>query len=156
MAAERAARPGPTAPPTRTDEEWLELNRGVIEEFRANGGRCGGPFEGNPMVLLTTTGARSGQPRVSPLTYTTDGPGRWVLIASKAGADHHPAWYHNIVANPDVTLEVGEERFPARAEVVTGEERERRFAERVAAMPRFGKYRELTEREIPVVVISRA
>jgi deazaflavin-dependent oxidoreductase (nitroreductase family) len=106
-------------------------------------------------VLLTTIGARSGQPRVSPLTYTTDGD-RWVLIASKAGAEHHPAWYHNIVANPDVTLEVGDERFPARAEVATGAERERLFQERIAVMPRFGRYRELTSREIPVVVISRA
>jgi deazaflavin-dependent oxidoreductase (nitroreductase family) len=155
MAADGAApRKGPTAPPTRRDEEWLELNRAVIEEFRANGGRCGGAFEGNPMVLLTTTGARSGQPRVSPLTYTTDGD-RWVLIASKAGAPHHPAWYHNIVAHPEVTLEVGDERFPARAAVVTGDERERLYAERVAVMPRFGRYRELTDREIPVVVISR-
>jgi deazaflavin-dependent oxidoreductase (nitroreductase family) len=142
-------------PSTRNDE-WLAFNGPVIEEFRANGGECGGSLAGNPLVLLTTTGARSGQPRVSPLTYTTDGPGRWVLIASKAGADHHPAWYHNIVANPDVTLEVGAERFPARAEVVTGEERERLFAERVAVMPRFARYRELTDREIPVVVISRA
>jgi deazaflavin-dependent oxidoreductase (nitroreductase family) len=141
--------------PSTRDDEWLAFNRPVIEEFRANGGRCAGPLAGNPMVLLTTTGARSGQPRVSPVTYTTDGD-RWVLIASKAGADHHPAWYHNVVAHPDVTLEVGDEAFPARAEVATGAERERLFEARVAVMPRFGRYRELTDREIPVVVISRA
>ena len=141
--------------PSTRDDEWIAFNGPVIDEFRANGGQCAGALAGNPMVLLTTTGARSGQPRVSPLTYTTDGD-RWVLIASKAGADHHPAWYHNIVAHPEVTLEVGSERFAARAEVVTGDERERLFAERIAVMPRFGRYRELTDREIPVVVISRA
>lgn len=140
---------------TRTDAQWLALNEAVIAEFRANGGRCGGPFEGNPMVLLTTTGARSGLPRTSPVTYTTDGD-RWVLIASKAGADHHPAWYHNLVANPDVILEVGDERFPARATVAIEPERTRLFEARVAVMPRFDGYREETDREIPVVVVERA
>ncbi|MCC6438373.1 MAG: nitroreductase family deazaflavin-dependent oxidoreductase [Acidimicrobiales bacterium] len=140
---------------TRTDAQWLALNEAVIAEFRANGGRCGGPFEGNPMVLLTTTGARSGLPRTSPVTYTTDGD-RWVLIASKAGADHHPAWYHNLVANPDVIVEVGDERFPARATVAVEPERTRLFEARVAVMPRFDGYREETDREIPVVVVERA
>lgn len=108
------------------------------------------------MVLLTTTGARSGQPRTSPVTYTTDGADRWVLIASKAGAPHHPAWYHNLVANPEVTLEVGSERFAARAYVASGAERGRLYGERVAGMPRFGKYQTMTDREIPVVVVERA
>ena len=98
---------------TRTDAQWLALNEAVIAEFRANGGRCGGPFEGNPMVLLTTTGARSGLPRTSPVTYTTDGD-RWVLIASKAGSGHQPPCCHNLLANPDVIVAVGNERFPAR------------------------------------------
>ena len=138
----------------RSDAEWLDLNQRVIDEFRANAGRCGGPFEGNPMVLLTTTGARSGLPRTSPVTFTTDGD-RWVLIASKAGADHHPAWYHNVVANPDVVLEVGSERFPARARIAEEPERSRLFAERVAVMPRFDGYRQITDRTIPVVVIER-
>jgi len=138
----------------RSDADWLSLNQQVIDEFRANGGRCGGPFEGNPMVLLTTTGARSGLPRISPVTYTTDGD-RWVLIASKAGADHHPAWYHNLVAHPDVVLEVGTERFAARARVAEEPERSRLYAERVAVMPRFDGYRRSTERTIPVVVIER-
>lgn len=138
----------------RTDEQWLDLNERVIEEFRANEGRCGGPFEGNPMVLLTTTGARSGRPRTSPVTYTTDDD-RIVLIASKAGADHHPAWYHNLVAHPDVIVEVGAERFAARARVAEEPERTRLFDERVAVMPRFDGYRTMTERTIPVVVIER-
>ena len=138
----------------RSDADWLSLNQQVIDEFRANGGRCGGPFEGNPMVLLTTTGARSGLPRISPVTYTTDGD-RWVLIASKAGADHHPAWYHNLVAHPEVVLEVGTERFAARARVAEEPERSRLYAERVAVMPRFDGYRQSTDRTIPVVVIER-
>ena len=139
----------------RTNEDWLALNQSVIDEFRANGGACGGPWEGNPMVLLTTIGARTGQPRTSPLTYTTDGE-RLVLIASKAGDPHHPAWYHNLVAHPEVTIEQGRERFAAIARVAAEPERSRLFAERVAVMPRFDGYRGLTDREIPVVVIERA
>lgn len=139
---------------TRSDAEWLSINKKVIAEFRANGGECGGPFAGNPMVLLTTTGARSGLARTAPVTYTTDGD-RWVLIASKAGAERHPAWYHNLVAHPEVILEVGSERFPARARVAGEPERSRLYTERVAVMPRFGTYQEQTEREIPVVVIER-
>ena len=107
------------------------------------------------MLLLTTTGARSGQERVSPLTYTEHGGGRLVLIASKAGSDHHPAWYHNLVAHPDVTVELGTDRFAARARVAEEPERSELFAERVAEMPRFGGYQELTDRRIPVVVIER-
>ena len=103
----------------RTSADWLALNQSVIEEFRANGGACGGVWEGNPMVLLTTIGARYGEPRTSPLTYTMDGE-RFVLIASKAGDPHHPAWYHNLVANPDVTIELGSERFAAKARVAAG------------------------------------
>lgn len=141
-------------PPQMTDDQWLALNAKVIDEFRANGGQCGGRWEGNPMLLLTTTGARSGQERVSPITYTEHG-GRLVVIASKAGADHHPAWYHNLVANPDVTVELGTERFPARARVAEEPERSELFDERVALMPRFGGYQEITDREIPVVVIDR-
>ncbi len=139
----------------RSDEQWLTLNEQVIAEFRANRGECSGAFAGNPMVLLTTTGTRSGLPRTAPVTYTTDGD-RIVLIASKAGADHHPAWYHNLVANPEVTVEIGAETFAARARVAEEPERSRLFAERVAVMPRFDGYRTMTERTIPVVVIERA
>jgi deazaflavin-dependent oxidoreductase (nitroreductase family) len=139
---------------TLANDQWLELNRAVIEEFRANGGRCGGRWEGNPMLLLTTTGARSGLPRTSPLTYTTDGD-RLVVIASKAGADQHPAWYHNLVTTPDVVVELGAESFPAKATVAAEPDRSRLFAERVAVMERFAGYQELTERVIPVVVLQR-
>lgn len=141
--------------PRLTDDQWLRLNADVIAEFRANGGRCGGRWEGNPMVLLTTVGARSGTERVSPVTYTTDGD-NLVLIASKAGAPHHPAWYHNLVANPEVVIEVGTERFPARARVAAEPERTRLLNERIAVMPRFGQYLEMTDRTIPVVVVERA
>ncbi|MEL7158333.1 MAG: nitroreductase/quinone reductase family protein [Actinomycetota bacterium] len=148
--------------PLPTDEQWLALNRGVIEEFRANGGQCGGRWEGNPMVLLTTTGARSGQERVSPLTYTTtsgsETPGPddgVVLIASRAGDDRHPHWYHNLVANPEVVIEVGDERFEGVARVAEEPERTTLFDARIAVMPRFGGYREMTDRHIPVVVVER-
>lgn len=140
--------------PKITDAQWLTLNGGVIEEFRANSGVCGGRWEGNPMVLLTTTGAKSGQERTSPLTYTTDGD-RLVLIASRAGDDRHPDWYHNLVANPDVVIELGAERFHAAASVAPEPERTRLMDARVAEMPRFGEYMNLTDRSIPVVVIER-
>ncbi len=140
--------------PKISDEQWLELNGGVIPEFRANGGVCGGRWEGNPMVLLTTTGARSGVPRTSPLTYTMDGD-RIVLIASRAGDDRHPDWYHNLVANPEVEIEIGTERFHATASTAAEPERTRLFDERIAAMPRFGEYVSKTERTIPVVVVER-
>jgi deazaflavin-dependent oxidoreductase (nitroreductase family) len=137
-----------------SDQQWLALNGDVIEEFRANGGRCGGRWEGNPMVLLTTTGARSGQPRTSPLTFTTDGDAL-VLVASRAGDDRHPDWYHNLVANPEVVIELGAERFEATARVAEEPERTRLLDARIAEMPRFGEYTELTERTIPVVVVER-
>ena len=140
--------------PKLTDDQWLRLNRGVIPEFRANGGHCGGRWEGNPMVLLTTIGARSGLERTSPLTYTTDGV-RIVLIASRAGDDRHPDWYHNLVANPNVVIEVGTDRFEAIATVADEPERTRLLEERIAVMPRFGDYLEQTDRTIPVVIIDR-
>lgn len=139
---------------TPTDEQWLALNDGVIAEFRANGGKCGGRWEGNPMVLLTTTGAKSGEQRTSPLTYTTDGD-RLVLIASRAGDHRHPDWYHNLVANPDVVIELGDERFDAVATVAVEPERSELFDARIALMPRFGEYVEATDRAIPVVVVTR-
>lgn len=140
--------------PRLTDDQWLGLNQGVITEFRANDGACGGRWEGNPMVLLTTIGARSGQERVSPLTYTTDGD-RLVLVASRAGDDRHPDWYHNLVANPEVVIELGAERFPARATVAAEPERTRLLEARVAEMPRFGDYVQMTGRTIPVIVVEK-
>ena len=146
-----------------TDEQWLDLNEGVIAEFRAGGGRCGGRWEGNPMVLLTTTGAKSGAERVSPLTYTRSPEGHIVLIASRAGDSRHPAWYHNLVANPDVAIEIaagesaddGVERYEARARVADEPERTALFDARIAVMPRFGEYMKMTDRTIPVVVVER-
>ncbi len=137
-----------------TTIDFNEFNRGVVEEFRANGGKVGGQFEGAPMVLLTTTGAKSGQPWVAPLVYTIDGD-RVVIIASKGGAPTHPDWYHNLVANPEVTVEIGEETFPARASIAQGEERDRIFAGVVALMPNFGEYQKNTARLIPVVLLER-
>ena len=134
--------------------DWLGFNPPVIDEFRANRGKCGGRWEGNPMILLTTTGARSGQPRTCPLTYTMDGD-RLVIIASRAGADRHPDWFHNLAANPQVTVELGTETFQANAIVTEEPERTRIFDERIAEMPRFGEYRTMTDREIPVVVLER-
>ena len=106
------------------------------------------------MILLTTTGARSGRSRTAPLTYTTDGE-RLVVIASRAGDDRHPDWYHNLVADPAVTVEQGSERVEATARVVEEPERTRLLEARIAQMPRFGEYVEQTDRTIPVVVLER-
>ncbi len=106
------------------------------------------------MVLLTTIGAKSGRPRTSPLTYTTDGD-RIILIASRAGDDRHPDWYHNLTANPDVVIEMGTEEFGAVATTAAEPERTRLFDARIAAMPRFGEYVDQTDRTIPVVVVER-
>jgi deazaflavin-dependent oxidoreductase (nitroreductase family) len=134
--------------------DWQEFNKGVVEGFRANGGEVPGRWKNQPLLLLTTIGARSGQPRTAPLLYSTDGD-RYVVIASKGGEPTHPDWYRNLVANPNVTLEVGNETFPARAEVATGAERRRLFDQQAAQMPFFAEYERNTPREIPVVVLSR-
>ena len=134
--------------------ELNEYNKQVIAEFRANEGRVGGQMENMPVILLTMTGAKSGRTITKPLVYTTDGE-RIVVIASFAGAPHHPGWYHNLVANPEVTLEIGTERFRARAEVTSGEERQRLFDVQAAQMPIFHDYQKKTSRQIPVVVFNR-
>ncbi len=134
--------------------EYKNFNEQLIEEFRANGGKVGGQFAGAPLILLTTTGAKSGQPRVSPVAYMPDGD-RILIVASKAGAPTNPDWYHNLVANPLVTVEVGSERFEARATVPQGEERDRLFNHVVEQMPGFGEYQKNTTRTIPVVVLER-
>jgi deazaflavin-dependent oxidoreductase (nitroreductase family) len=134
--------------------DYKVLNRQIIEEFRANEGKVGGPYEGVPLLLLTTTGAKSGKQRINPLAYNTDGE-RLVVIASKSGAPTHPDWYHNIVAHPDVSVEVGTETFEARATVVEGAERDELYANRVAIMPNFAEYQAKTTRTIPVVVLTR-
>lgn len=131
-----------------------EFNQRVIEEFRTNGGKVGGPFAGASMILLTTKGAKSGKTYTTPLVYTRDGD-RIVIIASKAGAPKNPDWYHNLVANPVVTVEVGTEKFSARAAVTSGAERERLFNAQAAMMPVFNEYRQKTTRQIPVFVLER-
>ena len=135
-------------------ERMLAFNRGIVEEFRANGGAVTGQFAGAPLLLLTTTGAQSGEPRTTPLVHSTDG-GRVVVIASYAGAPRHPAWFLNLRANPEVTVELPGETFRGRARIAAGEERTRLYDRQAAAMPRFNEYREKTSREIPVVVIER-
>ncbi len=134
--------------------ELNEYNKKVIEEFRANEGKVGGQMENMPVVLLTMTGAKSGRTITKPLVYTTDGD-RIVVIASFAGAPHHPGWYHNLVANPEITLEIGTERFRAKAEVTGGEERQRLFDRQAEQMPIFNDYQKKTTRQIPVVVFNR-
>ncbi|MBX0328964.1 nitroreductase family deazaflavin-dependent oxidoreductase [Oscillochloris sp. ZM17-4] len=131
-----------------------DFNQAIIAEFRANGGNVGGQFAGAPMLLLNTVGARSGQPRTSPLVYNTDGE-RIVIIASKGGAPSNPDWYYNLLANPEVTVEVGAEQFVARASFPEGAERDRLFDQMAAKMPFFAEYQRNTERVIPVVVIER-
>jgi len=132
-----------------------DWNTQIIEEFHANGGKVGGQFAGASLLLLHTLGAKSNQPRVNPLVYFKDGE-NYVIIASKGGAPTNPDWYHNIVAHPDVTLEVGTEQFKAHANVVEGQERDRIFAEVASKAPGFGEYQKNTTRIIPVVVLERA
>lgn len=134
--------------------ERNDFNRGIIEEFRTNGGKVGGMFAGRPMVLLTTRGAKSGNTHTTPLVYLEDG-GRIYVIASKAGAPTNPDWYHNVVANPTVTAEVGDETFEANAEVVTGAERDRLYARQAELLPAFAEYQQKTTRKIPVVALKR-
>lgn len=131
-----------------------EFNHKVIEEFRSNDGQVGGQFKGMPIMLLTTTGAKTGKSFVKPLAYTKDGD-RIVLIASFAGSPHHPAWFVNLSANPTVTVEVGSDRYQARAIVTSGAERQRLFDAQAAKMPVFSDYQKKTERQIPVVVLER-
>jgi deazaflavin-dependent oxidoreductase (nitroreductase family) len=130
------------------------FNAALIEEFRANQGKVGGRFEGRPVLLLTTTGAKSGRKLTIPLVYLQDGERR-LIFASKAGSPRNPDWYHNLVANPTVTVEVGAERYDATAVAVTGEERDRFYAKQVQAMPQFGTYQESTTRVIPVIALER-
>lgn len=131
-----------------------DWNRNTIEEFRANGGKVGGIWEGRPLLLLTTTGAKSGRQRTNPLVYLREG-NHLYIFASKGGAPTSPDWYHNLIAHPEVTVEIGKETYQARAIPVTGEERDRIFAKQVKAMPQFGDYQKKTARKIPVIELER-
>jgi len=132
-----------------------EFNRAIIDEFRSNAGEVGGPFAGAPMILITHKGATSGKEHTNPLVYTRDGDD-YVIIASKGGAPENPQWFRNIVAHPDVTVEVGTERFAAHARVAEGAERDRLFRAQANLMPGFDDYQKNTSRVIPVVVLTRA
>jgi deazaflavin-dependent oxidoreductase (nitroreductase family) len=137
------------------DDALHDFNRKVIDEFRANEGVVTGPFAGAPMVLLTTTGARTGKERVIPLVHTRDGD-RVVVIASKGGAPAHPHWYLNVLAHPEVTVELPGETFRARATALTdGPEHDRLYRAQAELMPNFDEYQAKTERTIPVVVLER-
>jgi deazaflavin-dependent oxidoreductase (nitroreductase family) len=132
--------------------DWNENNRKVIDQFRSNGGIVG---DGKtPHLLLTTTGAKSGATRVNPLHYSTDGD-RFIVLASKGGSAAHPDWYHNLVAHPEVIVEVRAERFDARANVAQGQERERLFNRHAASMPYFAGFQKKTKRQIPVIILER-
>ncbi|HWD04112.1 MAG TPA: nitroreductase family deazaflavin-dependent oxidoreductase [Amycolatopsis sp.] len=132
-----------------------DWNQNVIDEFRANEGKVGGMFEGANLLLLTHTGAKTGRQRVTPLVYATDGD-RLVIAASKAGADTNPDWYHNLVANPKVTVEIGTDSADATATLVEDRaERDRLYGLLSAHMPGFADYEKKTERLIPVFVLDR-
>jgi deazaflavin-dependent oxidoreductase (nitroreductase family) len=131
-----------------------DFNQQIIDEFRNNGGKVGGQFANAPLLLLTTIGAKTGRSLTKPLAYTTDGD-KIVIIASYAGAPKNPAWFNNIVANPVVTIELGGERFQARAKVVTGAQRQRLYDQQAKQMAIFADYQKKTTREIPVVVLER-
>jgi deazaflavin-dependent oxidoreductase (nitroreductase family) len=131
-----------------------DFNQQVIKEFRANQGKVGGQLANMPVLLLTTTGAKSGRVITKPLVYTTDGD-RIVVLASFAGGPKNPGWYHNLVANPEATVEVGSERFRVRATVTSGEERQRLFDNQAKQMPIFTEYQQKTSRQIPVIVLTR-
>ena len=134
--------------------ELNDFNQQVVSEFRANQGKVGGQLANMPVLLLTMTGAKSGRTITKPLVYTTDGD-RIVVVASFAGAPKSPAWYNNLVANPEATVELGSERFRVRAAVTSGEERQRLFDRQAAQMPIFAEYQKKTSRQIPVLVLTR-
>lgn len=131
-----------------------DWNRQITEEFRANEGKVGGMFAGAPLLLLTTSGAKSGQPRLNPLAYFAEGE-RIFIFASKGGAPTNPDWYFNLVTNPQVAVEVGTEKYEATAVVIEGEERDRIYAIQEQRMPNFAEYQRKTSRKIPVVELVR-
>ena len=130
-----------------------DFNSKIIDEFHANEGRVGGPFEGATLLLLHHTGAKSGKERVNPLVYYPDGD-RYVIFASKAGAPTNPDWYHNLKAHPEVTIEVGTDAIPVTATEATGEERDRLFRAQAERSPQFADYQANTDRVIPVIVLT--
>jgi deazaflavin-dependent oxidoreductase (nitroreductase family) len=131
-----------------------DWNDNIISEFRDNQGQVGGQFEGAPLLLLHSTGAKSGQERVNPMMYQAVGDG-FAVFASKGGADTNPDWYHNLLAHPDVTVEVGAETLEATARVLEPEERQPVWDEQKARYPGFADYETKTDRVIPVIMLDR-
>ena len=131
-----------------------DMNKEIIEEFRANDGKVGGYFKDITLLLLHTTGAKSGQPRLNPVAYTNDGD-KLVIIASKSGAPTNPDWYYNVVANPEVGVEVGTEQFKAQAAVMPEPERTELFGKMASKYPGFADYEQKTTRVIPVITLTR-
>jgi len=131
-----------------------DWNAQIIAEFRKNHGRVGGDFEGAPLLLLHTIGKRSGRPRVNPVMYLRDGE-RYVVFASKAGADTHPDWYRNLIAHPTVKIEVGDETIDVLADDLHGPERDRLFERQATLYPGFAEYQRKTKRVIPVIALTR-
>jgi deazaflavin-dependent oxidoreductase (nitroreductase family) len=130
-----------------------DFNKDIIDEFRANDGKVGGGFAGAPMLLLHTKGAKSGAERVNPLVYGAVGDD-YVVFASKGGHPTNPDWYHNLVANPETSIEVGSETIPVTARETEGDERERIWSKQKADMPGFADYEKKTTRQIPVIILS--
>ena len=138
---------------SRSKRDWALTNRPVIEKFRRDGRRTSG--KANPLLLLTTTGARTGRERVTPLNFSRDGD-RYIVMASKGGSPTHPDWFHNLLAHPTVTVEADGERFTARAKVSEGSERQRLLKIHSSAMPFFSAYeKRVKRRQIPVVALER-
>lgn len=131
-------------------DDW---NHKIIEEFRANDGRVGGQFEGAPLLLLHHIGAKTGKERVNPVMYQAVGDD-YAVFASKAGAPTNPDWYHNLLANPGATIEVGTEKKKVRARVAEGDERERIWTSQKERYPGFADYEAKTSRQIPVVILE--
>lgn len=136
-------------------ETMNAFNKSIIDEFRSNGGKVGGPFEGATLLLLTSTGAKSGQPRLAPLAYLTI-EGKMIIIGSKAGADTNPDWVHNLRANPRAHIEVGTEEYDVIARELPADEREETYPKVVALAPGFGDYQSKTSRIIPLFELQRA
>jgi deazaflavin-dependent oxidoreductase (nitroreductase family) len=132
----------------------MDFNTRIIEEFRASGGKVVGPAEGFSLLLLHTTGARTGAQRVTPVAYQPLADG-WAIFGTHAGAPKHPAWYHNLLAHPETIIEIGTETVPVRARVAAGEEREQIWSRQKAFYPSFAKHEVKTTREIPVIVLER-
>ncbi len=131
-----------------------DFNKQVIKEFRANGGKVGGYFKNMDLLLLHTVGAKSGKERLNPTAYIKDGE-ILIIAASKGGADSHPDWYHNLAADPEVKVEVGQENYSARAEIAPEPERTELFGKLKAVYPGFGEYETKTTRVIPVIKLIR-